>query len=122
GNERTAYLYDPLHPGVLKLIQNVVEVAHAAGKKVSVCGEMAAEIEFTLLLVGMRLDELSMCPIAIPAVKRLIRSISLLESVPIADDALSMTEPEMIRDYLNEKTRHVAPWTVELFDSEEIPA
>ncbi|MCA9414615.1 MAG: phosphoenolpyruvate--protein phosphotransferase [Candidatus Omnitrophica bacterium] len=122
GNERTAYLYDPLHPGVLKLIQNVVEVAHAAGKKVSVCGEMAAEIEFTLLLVGMRLDELSMSPIAIPAVKRLIRSISLLESVPIADDALSMTEPEMIRDYLNEKTRHVAPWTVELFDSEEIPA
>ncbi len=122
GNERTAYLYDPLHPGVLKLIKNVVDVAHAAGKKVSVCGEMAAEIEFTLLLVGMRLDELSMSPITIPAVKRLIRSISLVESVPIAEDALSMTEPEMIRDYLDEKTRLAAPWTSELFESEEIPA
>ena len=122
GNERTAYLYDPLHPGVLKLIKNVIDVAHTAGKRVSVCGEMAAEIEFTLLLVGMRLDELSMSPITIPSVKRLIRSISLVESVPIAEDALSMTEPEMIRDYLAEKTRQMAPWTVDLFDSEEIPA
>jgi hypothetical protein len=63
-----------------------------------------------------------MSPITIPAVKRLIRSISLVDAVPVAQDALSMTEPEMIRDYLNEKTRQVAPWSAELFDSEEIPA
>lgn len=122
GNERTAYLYDPLHPGVLKLIRNVVNVAHEAGKKVSVCGEMAAEVEFTMLLLGMRLDELSMSPIAIPAVKRLIRSVSLADAVPVADDALRMTEPEAIRDYLAEKTRQAAPWIVDVFESEEIPA
>jgi len=122
GNERTAYLYDPLHPGVLRLIRNVVSIAHQAGKKVSVCGEMAGSIEFTLILVGLMVDELSMSPIAIPGIKRLIRSISYEEAVGIAEKALAMNEPEEIREYLLSETRRMAPWSADLLSMDSRPA
>ena len=122
GNERTTALYDPLNPGVLRLIDEVVTAGHAAGKKVSMCGEMAGELEFTIVLVGMMVDELSMSPIAIPEVKRLIRSVSLGEAVPIARKALSMTDPEEIRLYLEEVTRKFAPWTADLISGEALAA
>ncbi len=118
GNERTAYLYDPLHPGVLRLIQHVVEKAHQAGRPVAVCGEMAGSIEFTLILVGLMVDELSMSPIAIPEVKRLIRSISFEEAVSIAQGALAMNEPEEIREYLLRETKRLAPWTTDVLSLE----
>ncbi len=118
GNERTAYLYDPLHPGVLRLVQHVVEKAHQAGRPVAVCGEMAGSIEFTLILVGMMVDELSMSPIAIPEVKRLIRSISFEEAVTIAQEALAMNEPEEIREYLLRETKRLAPWTADVLSME----
>jgi phosphotransferase system enzyme I (PtsI) len=118
GNERTAYLYDPLHPGVLRLIDQVVQKAHAAEKRVCMCGEMAGEIEFTLVLAGLMLDELSMSPIAIPEVKRLIRSINFEEAVPIARQALEMTEPDQIREMLRRKTLEVAPWANDRFAAE----
>lgn len=122
GNERTAYLYDPLHPGVLRLIRNVVSIAHQAGKKVSVCGEMAGSIEFTLILVGLMVDELSMSPIAIPGIKRLIRSISYEEAVGIAEKVLAMNEPEEIREYLLSETRRMAPWSADLLSMDSRPA
>jgi len=114
GNERTAYLYNPLNPGVLRLVKEVVGGAHSAGKRVCMCGEMAGELAFSLVLVGLMVDELSMSPIAIPEVKRFIRSISLADAVPIAERALQMTEPDDIRDFLEECTCELAPWTAEL--------
>ena len=74
---------------------------------------MAGELAFTLVLVGLMVDELSMSPIAIPEVKRLIRSISLEDAVPIAEKALRMTDPDEIRDYLEERTCELAPWAAE---------
>ncbi len=118
GNERTAYLYDPLHPGVLRLIQHVVEKAHQAGRPVAVCGEMAGSIEFTLILVGLMVDEFSMSPIAIPEIKRLIRSIFFEEAVAIAQKAIGMNEPEEIRELLLRETKRLAPWTVDVLTME----
>jgi phosphotransferase system enzyme I (PtsI) len=115
GNERTSGLYNPLNPGVLRLIKEVVNGAHSAGKKVSVCGEMAGELPFTLILLGMLVDELSMSPISIPEVKRLIRSVALSDAVPIAEAALKMTDPDEIRTFLEGKTCELAPWVSELF-------
>ncbi len=69
-DEAVAHLYDPWHPAVLRLIADVVEAANAAGKSVSVCGEMAGDVAFTELLLGMGLRSLSMHPSQISSVKQ----------------------------------------------------
>jgi phosphotransferase system enzyme I (PtsI) len=74
-DETVAHLYDPWHPAVLKLVAMVVDAARAAGKGVSVCGEMAGDISFTELLLAMGLRSLSMHPSQISAVKlRVLRA------------------------------------------------
>lgn len=75
-NENVAHLYNPLHMGVLRLIRSTVEAAHAAGKWVGICGEMAGNPSFTRILIGMGMDELSVPAAAVPRIKRLIREIS----------------------------------------------
>jgi phosphotransferase system enzyme I (PtsI) len=75
-NEKIAQLYQPCHPGVIRLIQNVVDTAHAHGKWVGVCGEMAGDVRLTPLMVGLDLDELSMGSVSIPRVKRAVQSLS----------------------------------------------
>ncbi|HEX3499102.1 MAG TPA: phosphoenolpyruvate--protein phosphotransferase [Stellaceae bacterium] len=75
GDEQVAYLYDPLHPAVLRLIQFAIEAAHRARIPISVCGEMAGDPRFSALLIGLGLRELSMAPSNIPRVKQRIRSL-----------------------------------------------
>jgi phosphotransferase system enzyme I (PtsI) len=103
-NERVTYLYDPLHPAILKLIKMVVEAAHKAGIRVAMCGEMAGEPAYTLILLGFGLDELSMNPLAIPRVKKIVREATLEESKALLDSVLAFTTAEEIeqhvRDYM----------------------
>ena len=74
-DEAVAHLYDPWHPAVLRLVADVIAAANSAGKPVSVCGEMAGDVAFTELLLGMGLRSLSMHPSQISAVKqRVLRS------------------------------------------------
>jgi multiphosphoryl transfer protein len=75
GNPRVAALSDAFHPAVLDLIQRVAEAAHAKGKWVGVCGEMAGDALAVPLLVGLGIDELSMSAPAIPRVKQAIRTL-----------------------------------------------
>src|SRR5207248_6506224 len=75
-NRKVAPLYEPLHPAVLTAVSWAVQAAKRAGKRVSMCGEMAADPLCTLLLLGMGLDELSMEPFFVPVIKRVIRSLS----------------------------------------------
>lgn len=72
-NEHVAYLYEPLHPAVLRLVKRVVDAGHEAGITVCMCGEMAGEPFYTYVLLGLGLDELSMNASSIPRVKRIIR-------------------------------------------------
>jgi len=77
-DEAVAHLYDPWHPAVLGMIANVIAAANAAGKPVSVCGEMAGDAAFTELLIGMGLRSFSMHPSQIPAIKqRVLRADAL---------------------------------------------
>jgi phosphotransferase system enzyme I (PtsI) len=78
GDERVAYLYNPLHPAVLRLIQFAIEAALRARIPVSVCGEMAGDPRYTALLLGLGIRELSMAPGNIARVKRRIRHLDLL--------------------------------------------
>jgi len=103
-NERVTYLYEPLHPAVLKLIMMVVEAAHRAGIRVAMCGEMAGEPAYTLILLGLGLDELSMNPLAIPRVKKIVRQATLEESRALLENVLTVATAEeiehLVREYM----------------------
>lgn len=73
-NESVAHLYEPLHPGVLRMIRMSADAAHAAGIPIAMCGEMAGVAMYIPILIGMELDELSMSAQDIPKVKRIIRN------------------------------------------------
>ncbi|MCA0199537.1 MAG: phosphoenolpyruvate--protein phosphotransferase [Proteobacteria bacterium] len=76
-DEQVAYLYNPLHPAVLRLIQFTAEAASAARIPVSVCGEMASDERMTPVLLGFGITELSMNPASLPRVKKRILELNL---------------------------------------------
>lgn len=98
-NEKVAYLYEPAHPGVLRLIKNIIDVGHSANIWVGMCGEMAGDPTFSIILLGLGLDELSMPSIMIPEIKHIIRSVSRQEAVSIAQEALSLSTAKEIDDF-----------------------
>ena len=77
GNEHVAHLFDPLHPGLLRLLQFTANAALRARIPISVCGEMAGDPRYTALLLGLGIRELSMTPSSIPLVKQRIRELDL---------------------------------------------
>jgi phosphotransferase system enzyme I (PtsI) len=99
-NEKVAYLYDTLHPAVLRLIRQVIEAAHGAGKWVGMCGEMASDLEAIPLLLGLGLDEFSMNAPVIPVAKELLASLTLSQAQDIAQEALAKSGADEIRAYL----------------------
>ncbi len=104
-NPKVAHLYEPLHPAVLSAIAEVVNVARGAGKEVCICGEMASDPIATLLLVGMGLDELSLSPLFIPVVRKLVRECNYQTARHLARDVLQMASVQEIKGYLIERYR-----------------
>jgi phosphotransferase system enzyme I (PtsI) len=96
GNDRIAHLYEPTHPAVLRTIKSVVDDAHRRHLPVAVCGEMAGDPIFAPLLLGLGIDELSMAPPSLPAVKYLIRAMKMSDAKKLAADALTMSDPKEI--------------------------
>lgn len=99
-NERVSYLYDTLHPGVLRLIKLVIENAHREGKWVGMCGEMAGDLAAIPILLGMGLDEFSMSPSSILKARKLIRSLSYEGAKHHSDKILELGTSEEIREYI----------------------
>lgn len=98
GNEHVAYLYEPLHPAVLRALQMVCRAAQSAGIEVGICGEMAAEPLYALVLLGLGFEELSMNAPYIPRVKRIIRQVRRIEAVALVTELLQFgTAPEVAR-------------------------
>ena len=102
-NEHVAYLYEPFHQAVLRIIKGVVEAANKAGVSVSVCGEMAGEPEYALILLGFGVDQLSMNAYSVLRVKRLIRSISHAEAKKICKNILNFATAKEVENYINMK-------------------
>jgi phosphotransferase system enzyme I (PtsI) len=97
-NKQVSHLYQPLHPAVLRMIRRVVEAARGAGIQVYMCGEMAGDPVNLPVLLGMELDAISMNPISIPAIKMLVRLVSLKESKLLLDEALKQpTAAEVVK-------------------------
>jgi phosphotransferase system enzyme I (PtsI) len=108
-NERVTYLYEPLHPAVLRLIKQVIDIGHGAGIRVAMCGEMAGEPAYIMILLGLEIDELSMNPLAIPKVKKVIRGSTLKESKELLEKVMTFSSASEIREFVNNYMRNRFP-------------
>jgi phosphoenolpyruvate-protein kinase (PTS system EI component) len=102
GNPALAHLADGLHPAVLKLIRDVVEASHQAGKWTGICGELGGDPEATAILVGLGVDELSLNPAGIPQIKSIIRSLTLDSARDLASQALKCKTSAEVRGLVRE--------------------
>lgn len=101
-NERIAYLYEPFHPAVLRLIKLTVDNCHEKGIPVGMCGEMAGDLNAAVILIGLGLDELSMSPIVIPEIKKIIRSITIAEAEEVVGTIMAMKSFREIDIYMKQ--------------------
>lgn len=113
-NDNVIHLYQPTHPSVLRLIQHTIDAGHRHKIWVGVCGEMAADPLLAVLLLGMGVDELSMAPVAIPAVKDVIRKTPLTEAQKLARAALDGKTAGEVQRLCHDFIRRVAPELLEL--------
>ena len=98
-NEAIGSLYQPLHPGVIRLIKHVIDASHEHGKFTGMCGELASDPVATMILLGLGLDEFSMTASSIPLIKNILRSVSKAECEEVANKALTMDTAEEITGY-----------------------
>ncbi|MEC7725653.1 MAG: phosphoenolpyruvate--protein phosphotransferase [Planctomycetota bacterium] len=100
-NQRVAKMYDPFHPGVLRVLAQIAELVAAAGKSASICGEVAGDHWFTPLLLGMGYRELSMAPVFLPRVKLMLRSFSIDECRDLTRRALALHSATAVRKMIH---------------------
>ncbi len=109
GNERVSRFYSPTHPAVLRVVRDVIRACAKAGIDCSLCGEMAGQPLYTLLLLGLGLRTFSMAPANIPEVKKLIRMVSIAQVERIARRALTFETDRQVTNYLRDETRKFLP-------------
>jgi phosphotransferase system enzyme I (PtsI) len=104
-NEHVAYMYQPFHPAILRMIRQVVEAGKKAGIDVALCGEMAGDPLCTFILVGLGIEELSLNPLGIPIIKKIIRTLSLEDSRKDLEEILDLDTATKVRDMIKAKMR-----------------
>jgi len=112
-NEKIAYLYEPTHPAIIRLIDLTIRNGHGHNIWVGSCGEMSSDPAIALLLVGLGIDEISASPVTLPKIKKAIRSIRYSDAKEIAQKALALHTGKEIYSFLKDKLRDVC---VELAD------
>jgi len=110
-NEHVAYLYEPLHPAILRLLNQIITNARAAEIPVSICGEMAGEPLYTLILLGLGLDKLSMNAISIPHIKQIIRQSTFAEAREMLAESLQMETAADVENYVAREMNRRFPET-----------
>ncbi len=106
-NEKIAYLYEPAHPAVLRLIKSIIEVGHDHNLWVGMCGEMASEPPFALILLGFGLDEFSVSPVAIPELKKVIRSVNIEQAREVSKSVLKLSTAREIEVFCRARLQEV---------------
>jgi phosphotransferase system enzyme I (PtsI) len=101
-NENVSYLYEPLHPALLRLIKNVIDAGKRANIPVSMCGEMANDPIFAIVLLGLGLENFSMNPSSIPVIKNVVRSVRYKDCKRIADMVLQKRTAQEIEEFVIE--------------------
>ena len=108
-NEHVAYMYQPFHPAILRMIQQVVNAAKDAGIAVSLCGQMAGDPLCVPILLGLGIDEFSMNARAMPLIKMIIRSISMEEARADFENVLRLNTAREVRAYLSKRMKTLLP-------------
>jgi phosphotransferase system enzyme I (PtsI) len=121
-NEHVSYLYEPLHPAVLRIVRWVVQSGHQAGIPVAICGEMAAEPAYAVVLLGLGLDELSMNPVSIPKVKKVLRMSRFEESRSLVEQLFQFPTASEIDRFVREWMAERFPEDFSEFDKEKAKA
>ena len=103
GNEHVAYMYQPFHPAILRLIHQVVEVGRKANISVALCGEMAGDPLCAPILLGLGIDELSLNAARIPIIKKIIRALSFQESKKDLEKILHLETAAQVRAFIKKK-------------------
>ncbi|MBW2511670.1 MAG: phosphoenolpyruvate--protein phosphotransferase, partial [Deltaproteobacteria bacterium] len=109
GNEHVAYLYEPMHPAVLQALLRVCKAAKSAGIEVGMCGEMAGEDLYALVLIALGFDELSMNAANISRVKRIMRQVKYTEVLQILENLLTLATADEIATALEGEMRQRYP-------------
>ena len=100
GNENVSYIFDPMHPAVLRAIKMVADAGNKMQIRVNVCGEMGSNPAQVIMLLGLGLRDLSMTPSAVPAIRRLVRSIKLTDAEKFATHAMSLNTPAEVHHFV----------------------
>jgi phosphotransferase system enzyme I (PtsI) len=108
-NENVAYMYQPFHPALLRMIRQVVNAAKSAGIEVSVCGEMAGDPLCVCLLLSLGIDELSMNARTIPLIKKVIRSISIEESRADFENVIKLGTAKEVLAHVSYRMKSLLP-------------
>ena len=108
-NEHVAYLYQPFHPAIIRMIQQVVIAGNNEDIPVSLCGEMAGDPFCVSILLGLGLDELSMNARAIPIIKKAVRSISYEEARVDFEKIIALDTAKEVRAYILERMKNLVP-------------
>ncbi|HYO77858.1 MAG TPA: phosphoenolpyruvate--protein phosphotransferase, partial [Thermoanaerobaculia bacterium] len=102
GNENVSYLYEPLHPAILRLVKMVIDAGKRAGIPVEMCGEMASDPIYAIVLLGLGLEIFSMNPSSIPIIKNVVRSVRYRDCKRIAEIALQKKTAQEIEEFVIE--------------------
>ncbi len=108
-NEQVSYLYEPLHPAVLRLLRSIIDSAHENGITVAMCGEMAGEPMYISILLGMGIDELSMNPISILETKKVLRGLTYKKCKKITAKLFEFSTTDEIKAFLEKKAAKFLP-------------
>ena len=108
-NENVSYLYEPLHPAILRLLRNIINAAHDNGIPVAMCGEMAGEPFYMPILLGLGIDELSMNVMALPRVKSVLRSLDYKQSQLVTDSIFKLSTAQEIENLLKKEVKKHFP-------------
>ena len=109
GNEYVAYLYEPLHPAVLRALKATCDAANEAGIAVCICGEMAGEPLYAMVLAGLGLHEFSMNAACVPRVKRVLRQISTVDGQALVERLLTLTTSKDVSQTIEQEMRTRLP-------------
>lgn len=101
-NKNVAYLYEPLHPAILRLLAQIIQAGHTKGIPVGMCGEMASDPKYTVLLLGMGLDQFSVNADALLKIKKIICSVSFQEAQDLAKQSLLYTSASDTETFITE--------------------
>jgi phosphotransferase system enzyme I (PtsI) len=108
-NEHVAFMYQPFHPAILRMIRQVVDAAKASGIRVALCGEMAGDPLCTFILTALEFDELSLNSSGIPLIKKIIRSISLERAKEDLEELFQQDTAAKVRELVLRKMRPLLP-------------